>query len=266
MKRLPYTNATYTTTPGPITYLSRLFPSMIFYYKFIRIILNASSQAKRGLYDDIAWCNSSHMVLHSLEEAGVKFSITGVEHIDNLEGPCVIIGNHMSMMETLLLPTIIAPMKKVTYVIKESLLTYPVFKHIIRSREPIAVTRTQPREDLKTVMREGGERLGRDVSIIVFPQTTRSFEFDPQQFSSIGIKLAKKNNIPVVPLALKTDAWENGTIAKDFGKLNPSKTVHIAFSEPINIEGKGTQEHLAVLQFIEKNLQRWENGGADYWK
>ncbi len=259
MKRITFTNSIYTTTPQPISFLSRLAPSLVFYLKFLYIVWKASVLARRGRYDDSDWSNSSHEVLESLEKAGIRLSISGIEHFENLEGPCVFIGNHMSIMETLVLPKIIRPIRKVTFVVKESLLTYPVFKHIMQSRNPIAVTRTQPREDLKTVMREGCERLSNDISIIVFPQTTRSFSFDPKQFSSIGIKLAKKAAVPVIPLVLKTDAWENGRYFKDFGRLNTAKAVHISFGAPLTIEGKGTEEHRAVLQFVEENLEKWSN-------
>ena len=61
----------------------------------------------------------------------------------------------MSMMETLILPVMVQPIKPVTFVVKETLLSYPVFKHIMLSRNPIAVTRTNPRQDLKTVLNEG---------------------------------------------------------------------------------------------------------------
>ncbi len=259
MKRLTFTNSIYTTTPQPLSFLSRLAPSLLFYIKFFYIVWRASVSVKRDKYEDSDWCNSSHGVLKALEGAGIRFSISGTEHFESLDGPCVFVGNHMSMMETLVLPGIIRPIRKVTYVVKESLLTYPVFQHIMRSRNPIAVTRTKPREDLKTVMREGQERLSNGISIIVFPQTTRSFSFDPKQFSSIGIKLAKKAAVPVVPLVLKTDAWENGRYLKDFGKLNPSKTVHISFGAPLTVEGKGTEEHRAVLQFVEENLDKWSS-------
>ncbi len=80
----------------------------------------------------------------------------------------MIIGNHMSMMETLLLPAMIQPINPVTFVVKEALLSYPVFKYIMRSRNPIAVTRTNPRQDLKTVLSEGMDRLEQGIFPLLF--------------------------------------------------------------------------------------------------
>lgn len=213
--------------------------------------------AKRGRYGDEDWIASSLEVLRRLEEVGVNIEISGIENLEQQHQPVVFVANHMSMMETMLLPVIIQPIMPVTFVIKQSLLDYPVFRHIMRSRNPVAVTRTNPRQDLKIVMSEGINRLQAGVSIIVFPQTTRSHTFDPAQMSSIGVKLAKKAGVPVVPIALKTDCWQNGTWIKDFGVLDISKKAHYCFGAPRLITGKGDEEQAEVNGFIAGALRRW---------
>jgi len=119
------------------------------------------------------------------------------------------------------------------------------------------VGRDNPREDLKIVFEEGQKRLEADISIVIFPQTTRSVEFDPKKFNTLGVKLAKRCNVPVVPFALKTDAWGLGRHIKDFGPIRPEKTVHIHFGEPMAVGGSGKEEHNTVVAFIEKNLAEW---------
>ena len=47
----------------------------------------------------------------------------------------------MSSLETMVLPAIVQPIKHVTFVVKASLLNYPIFKYVMRSRDPVAVTR-----------------------------------------------------------------------------------------------------------------------------
>ncbi len=261
MKQLNYINATYLTTPGKVSLMAGLLPSLHFYCRFIEIVFRASRKAKRGVYHDAEWYLSSFNVLKQLEKIGICFHVTGIDHLQRLVGPCVIIGNHMSMTETVVLPAIINPAKNITFIIKESLLRYPVFKHIMRSRNPIAVTRANPRQDLKTVMEEGVERLRKGISIVVFPQTTRSVSFDPEQMSSIGVKLAKKAEVPVVPLALDTSAWRNGKYIKDFGKIDVSKDIYFSFGEPIHVQGKGTEEHRMVIEYIETKLKEWKKDG-----
>jgi len=235
-----------------------MFPSLTFYRRFCSIIWRASVKAKRGKYDSAAWAESSFNVFRALESVGVGIDIEGIERFQRLQTPCVVIANHMSVLETVLLPVILQPVRPVTFIVKESLLTYPIFSHIMRSRDPIAVTRTNPRQDLKAVIEGGTDRLGRGISIIVFPQTTRTVAFDPAQFSTIGVKLAARAKVPIVPLAVRTDAWSNGNRLKDFGPIDPKKPVHFSFGEPIQVEGRGTEEHQAVIQFVEEQLQKWQ--------
>jgi len=120
--------------------------------------------------------------------------------------PAVFVGNHMSTLETMVLPAIIQPVKKVIFVIKEELTTYPLFGEIAKARDPILVGRENPREDLKIVLEAGSKKLHEGTSVIIFPQKTRSVYFDPSSFNSLGVKLAKRNKVPVIPIALITDA------------------------------------------------------------
>lgn len=254
------TGSSYRTARRDLSCIARIVPTLSFYSRFMGVVFRASSLAKRGEYDGADWAASSLEVLRLLEDIGVCIQLSGLENLQKTDGPCVIIGNHMSMMETLLLPGVVQPLKPVTFVVKESLLTYPVFKHIMRARDPVAVSRTNPRHDLKTVLNEGEKRLQQGISIIVFPQTTRSNTFDPEQMSSIGVKLAKKCGVPIVPLALKTDAWQNGKYLKDFGGIDAEKEVCFAFGEPFSVIGKGTEEQQRVNMFISEKLRSWLDG------
>ncbi len=252
-----FEDGSYRSLSAKKTFWARHFPTLTFYFCLFFIVLKASRSAKKGLYDDSAWVTNSYQILQALEKIGVYVEVSGCDSLKAAEGPIIIVGNHMSMMETLLLPGIVQPIRPSTFVVKESLLHYPFFKHIMRSRKPIALTRINPRQDLKTVMIEGVDRLQKSISIIVFPQTTRSHEFDSSQMSSIGVKLAKKAGVPVVPLALKTDCWENGKRFKDFGRINTKKKVYFAFGEPMVIEGKGDLQQERINEFISTKLNEW---------
>ena len=257
MKYLTYTAGVYQTPPRPVSRLAKTWPSLLFYSRFLRIVWRASVKARRGLYDDVAWCHSSLDVLRALERVGVRMEFTGIDHLEQLDVPCVIVGNHMSLLETVILPVIVLPIRGVTFIVKESLLDYPVFKHVMRTCDPIAVTRTNPRQDLKVVLEGGRDRLERGISIIVFPQTTRTVSFSPAEFNTIGVKLAQRAGAPVVPLALRTDAWGNGRRLKDFGRIDPRRVVRLAFGEPLRIRGRATEEHQAIIDFITGKLKQW---------
>jgi 1-acyl-sn-glycerol-3-phosphate acyltransferase len=242
----------------------KMFPSLRFFPRFIWIITYSSRNAKKGIYNSMRWYDSSVAVRLSLEKSGVKMHFSGMDNMRKVQGPVVFVANHMSTLETMVLPSIIRPVKKVLYVIKSELANYPLFGAVAMARDPILVGRDNPREDLKTVLKEGSRKLQEGKSIIIFPQKTRSDFLDPETFNSLGNKLAKRNNVPVIPIALLTDAWGNGKIIKEAGKIDSSKTVYFAFGEPLYIKGNGSEEHQKVLEFIAGKFKEW--GRADLVK
>ncbi|MFP4657121.1 MAG: 1-acyl-sn-glycerol-3-phosphate acyltransferase, partial [Desulfonatronovibrionaceae bacterium] len=109
-----------------------------------------------------------------------------------------------------------------------------------------------------TVISEGVKRLNAGISIIIFPQTTRSSDFHPAQFNSMGIKLAKRAGVPAVPVALKTDAWSTGRILKDYGRIIPSRVVRFAFAPAMTVAGSGKEEHEKCVEFISERIKTWK--------
>ncbi|MCD6525415.1 MAG: 1-acyl-sn-glycerol-3-phosphate acyltransferase [Desulfuromonas sp.] len=257
MLTVPLIDGSYKTASNSACWLSSQLPSVSFYSRAFAIVFKAARMAKQDILTDGDWALSSLNTLRALEACGTQIEIAGMEHVTASHEPCVFIGNHMSTLETFVLPTLIAPYRPVTFVIKQSLVDYPIFKHIMRSRNPVIVGRDNPREDLKTVLQQGCERLAQGTSVVVFPQTTRTTEFDPEQFNSIGIKLAKKAGVPIIPLALKTDAWGNGQRIKEFGPIDPDKTVHFEFGAPIDAQGNSRQIQEQLVQFIQEHLKNW---------
>jgi 1-acyl-sn-glycerol-3-phosphate acyltransferase len=258
MQLLTYTDGVYRTASNKVSWWAKTFPSVTFYSHFLANVVRSSSKAKRGAYDGGQWCQSSLEVLQSLESVGVQFEITGVDHLRQLTSPYLVIGNHMGMMETTVLPVILQPIRDTTFIVKPSLLNFPFFKHIMRSRNPIAVSQTNPRQDLKLILEGGTERLNQGISIVAFPQGARTLGFDPSKFNTLGIKLAKRADVPIVPLALKTDAWGIGSWNKDLGEIYPAKKVRFAFGEPLSVVGRGTNEHQTIVRFIQQHLSNWQ--------
>ena len=132
------------------------------------IVLQASRLCKKGVYTNDCWVQSSLNTLKALESVGGRFEIQNLAVIRKLESSCVFVSNHMSILETFILPCLIQPYRDVTFVVKESLLSFPFFKHVMRNRNPIVVGRGNPREDLRTVLEEGQNRLNANISVIIF--------------------------------------------------------------------------------------------------
>ncbi|GBC61714.1 1-acyl-sn-glycerol-3-phosphate acyltransferase [Desulfonema ishimotonii] len=228
-----------------------------YYARLIRIISGHSILADRGRYSRETWADGSVDIIRSVESVGGRLHVSGLADVAAHTGPLVFIANHMSMIDAFFLPGITLAFNDVSFVVKQALLDYPVFGNIMRAVNPIAVSRKNPREDLRKVLAEGRALLAKGCSVIVFPQATRSHSFDAAHFNSLGIKLAKKANVPVAPVALKTDFQGNGTFLKDFGPVFPRKTIRIRFGEVLAVDGRGQKTHERVVGFIAGHMRKW---------
>lgn len=235
----------------------RDFPTLFFVPKVISLFFQANDYAVKGNYNSRAWIESSHRIIKALEKAGVKIEIENIDLMKNEKEPVIFVANHMSTFETLAFPAIIHPIKPVVYVMKSELATAPIFGPVSAARYPILVGRENPREDLQLVLEQGKSRIEEGKSIIIFPQRTRSSFFKIKEFNTLGIKLAKKNNVKIQPIALLTDAWSNGKFVKDFGKIFNDRTIKFSFGEALEVEGNGTETHQKVIDFIKNKFYEW---------
>ncbi len=243
----------------------KLFGRLDFAYKcgVMGVVLRGGRMHRNGEWNRDSWQDLSLDIWRAVENCGGHLEVSGCENLARLEAPAVIVSNHMSVLETFAIPAVVLPFQHMTFVVKESLLHVPIFKDVMRGVQPISLSRTNPREDLKKLMEEGAKVLEGGRSIVVFPQSTRSVTLKPDEFNSIGAKLAKKTGAPLVPLALKTDFHGMGKYLKDFGPVDRSKTVHFKFGEALKVNGNGRDEHEACIRFIADNLQQW-GGSVEY--
>lgn len=231
--------------------------SLVYYIKLISTLIHASFTARRGKLDDDRWAFHSHRVVEIAESVGGKLDISDLAGVSEQQGQLVYIGNHMSLVETFILPGIVLAFSRVNFVIKEELRHYPVLGPIFRELGLIAVSRQNPREDFKVVLREGHKFISSGGSVIIFPQATRSVGLDIGAFNTLGIKLAARAGVPVVPVAIKTDFHGNGKWIKDMGPIDPRKKLYFKFGAPMLVEGKGRDAHQYVVDFISENLRSW---------
>ena len=239
--------------------LDRVFLNTRWYFVggYVGEIIRTRSIALKGQYDRSVWADSSHRVFRLIEDIGGRFHLRGLDNLRSCRPPLVIVSNHMSTLETFVFPSIIAPFIEVTFVVKDSLVRHPLFGPIMRARNPIVVKRENPREDFQTVMTRGMELLAKGTSVIIFPQSTRSAEFVLEEFNSLGIKLAKAAGVPVMPVAVKTDFWENGKYLKDLGAIKRNRPIHMVFGQPFSVQGTGKEDHQKIIDFIVSHLQEW---------
>lgn len=232
--------------------------SFWFYLKLAKVIRAGHHSYCRNELSLEAWSYYSHAILNAAEICGGRINILGLENLKKGKPPFVYIANHMSLIETMFLPTILLPFSDIAIVLKESLLKYPYFNSFIRAIDPICVTRTNPKNDLKCVMEKGAEAIRKGRSVLIFPQATRSADVNPSDFNTLGIKLACRAGALAVPIALKTDFLAPGRIVRDIGTLDRKKTIYFKFGSPVSVTNENSKQiHADIIEFITSSLKEW---------
>ena len=252
---------TYHTSPdSPRHWVDRLtFGTRVALHShFIGEVIKGSWLAGQNKYDRLAWAGTAYAIFKMVEQCNGRFHISGLDDVRDLDTAVVFVSNHMSSLEGNIFGCLLPLNQEINFVIKESLTRYPVFGRMVRARNPITVGRTNPREDLQKVLKEGVDKLQSGNSVLLFPQHTRTTTFVPAEFNSLGVKLAKRAGVPVVPIAVKTDYLENGRYLRDFGALDRTLPIHIAFGKPFPINNS-KQAHYQVVDYIQNRLNNWQN-------
>ncbi len=244
----------YTSPPHAS---SALFPTLRYYQGLTGLIVKCSWVARNNTYSNQDFFDTSYNTLKLVEKIGGQVDISGLEHLAGLKSAAVIVCNHMSLLETFLLPCALVPFKPLCIVIKKELTEYAGFGKTMSAINHIAVTRDNPRADFRTVLEKGAEFLKNGVSILIFPQSTRNPVFVPAEFNTLGEKLAAKAGCPVVPVAIKTDLHGTGSLIKEFGRIDVSKPVKIVVGPALDPVQEGRGLHDKVIRFIGDNLRSW---------
>ena len=212
----------------------------------------------RSLTTDL-WALSCFRTFQKAEKFGIKVTADGWGNRNGYTGPVVYLCNHMSTLETIMLPPVLLTYGPFNVFVKASLSRLPALKRAAAHMGLIPLGRKSPREDLMQVFREGVARIREGRSILIFPQGSRERVFSRRVYSSIGAKLAEKAGVPVIPIAVKTDCDPTRPGGKgwfkDFGTVDPSKDIRLRCGPPIT--GTAKEMHQKVFDWIKAQLEEW---------
>ena len=220
----------------------RLFlgKSASFNLTLLQVVWYCRGLCLKGRFPDPVYFAQSDRIHNNLERHGARFRIEGLENIRTDE-PCVYTANHMSLLETMVLPWIIGCFKPLSIVMKNSLYDSWIFNPIAETTKSISLTRENLKADIDVIMSEGVEYLKQGRSVLLFPEGTRRSSFDRKAFNSLGVKLAARAGVKVQPIALKTDFLESGRLVSYWGSAHPERTVHFHVGEALGDRGPGKE-------------------------
>lgn len=166
--------------------------------------------------------------------------------------PCVVFVKHSSTWETLFVQQLFRPQSTL---VKKELLNIPFFGWSFRLLRPIAIDRTNPRASLKSLIKQGKERLASGIWVILFPEGTRAPAGQQKPFQVGGAALAKAAECPVLVVAHNASRhWPAHQFLKQPG------TIDLILSPLIDTRGLSSKEiNLAAQQWLESTQQTIES-------
>jgi 1-acyl-sn-glycerol-3-phosphate acyltransferase len=157
--------------------------------------------------------------------AGVKLEIYGSELLDKKEN-YIFISNHQSYFD---IPVLMqAVPNNIRFIYRKSLSQIPIFGWAMYLSGYIPINRDNARKALKS-LRKAAEKIKKGISIVIFPEGTRSTEEKLGEFKRGMFVIAEEAKVKLVPVTI------NGSrkiLPKQKFIINSGKVI-VTFNKPI---------------------------------
>jgi len=154
--------------------------------------------------------------------------------------PCVYLSNHASNVDP---PLVFVFLPRVAIMGKDVVFRIPLLGYALRLAEFIPVNRSE-RGSRRQALEAGMDRLRRGLSLLIFPEGTRSPDGRLLPFRPGPFTMAIEAQAPVVPITLLgvRDVWPKGV-----PWLHPGQ-VTLVFHEPIPTQGLGQSDREELMR------------------
>jgi 1-acyl-sn-glycerol-3-phosphate acyltransferase len=174
------------------------------------------------------WLFRKLCVVHQWLNPLWRFRTSGVK-IHDPRHPYVVVANHESFVDMLLISHLPWEMK---WMSKELFFKIPFVGWMMRMAGDIYLVRGN-KESIITAVRESHDRLGKRVSVMMFPEGTRTHSGELGEFKDGAFRIAIDEQVPVLPLAL---AGSREALNKGDWRMNVTEA-EVRVLEPVPTTG-----------------------------
>lgn len=167
---------------------------LFFVMAFLSVILYFFDKNRKIVHAQCFWWTNAVTALNPYW----KVTVSGLENIDRHKR-YVVVSNHQSLADIVLMYKTRMQFK---WVAKDSLFKIPILGWNMRLARHIRLERGDF-SSIKRVYREAGLWLRNGVSVVFFPEGTRSGNQEMGLFQNGAFKLAIKEGVPVLPIKIE---------------------------------------------------------------
>ena len=177
-------------------------------------------------------------VLHQWLNPLWKFHTSG-ELPKNKRNPYVMVSNHESFVDMLLISHLKIEMK---WLSKETILKIPLVGWMMKMSGDVSLVRGDPSSGA-AALKVCETWLDRKMSVMIFPEGTRSLDGEIRAFKDGAFRLAITTGTPILPMAVH---GTRSALRKHDWRMGNTKA-EVRVLEPISTEGM-TEEDIPVLR------------------
>jgi len=184
--------------------------------------------------------------------AGVRLKVAGLSHIDP-KRQYIFMANHQSHID---IPILIQslPAFQLRWIAKRELLWVPFFGWAMWAAKHITVDRSD-RMDALDSLKKAKERMKSGISLVIFPEGTRSSDGHLLPFKRGALLLAVRTQTPMVPVTI---SGSRAILPKGDWRIRRGQ-IEVTVGPPVSVKNyrPGTLRALSahVQELIENNLQ-----------
>lgn len=186
----------------------------------------------------------------------IKVTVDGLSSIDP-QRPYIYMPNHQSNFD---IPVLLGHLTvQFRWLAKMELFKIPIFGHAMRKAGYISIDRNNRESAFKSLER-AAEKIRNGVSVLIFPEGTRSRDGRIQPFKKGGFVMAIESGVPIVPVII---SGARAIMTKGKFRVNPGQ-IRLSIQKPIDttIYSRDTKEALMerVRRVICDNFEPIDTG------
>ena len=191
-----------------------------------------------------------------LKTNGIHLRLDGTENLKK-DQSYILVSNHASILD---IPALISAFPfPVRFLAKKSLLWFPIFGWVMYFSRHILIDRQSAQSALRS-LKTAPSLLKKGISIIVFPEGTRSPDGEVKGFKRGAFLLAQHSKFPVIPVSI---AGTYEMLPRHSWYFWPG-TMHIHMGEPISTRNLSRQESRALMRKVRETIiENLKKGAAE---
>jgi len=195
--------------------------------------------------------NAPHLVARAwarsiLFVSGIRVRVNGLENL-NVGGSCILMPNHQSNFD---IPVLLGCLPvQFRWLAKAELFKIPIFGRGMRGCGYISIDRSNRKSAFQSLA-EAAIKIRNGVSVLIFPEGTRSWDGKILPFKKGGFVLSVDAGVPIVPIVI----FNTGSIMPK-GKLRiRTRSVRMDILAPIPTSGYTRETKDELMNFVRHTI------------